>query len=62
MFLRDSHWRFKCFHTSTLKQVSEKLKPFFKELEHCFLDESTTIESATFQYKTSLSKANVNAN
>ena len=42
------------FETSVLKT-----KNFFQKLEDCFLVESNTTESATYPYKTTLSKANV---
>ena len=35
---------------------------FFKKLEYCVLVESAKTENATFPYKTTLSKANVNKN
>ena len=38
------------------------MKTFFEKLEDCFSVESTTIESATFPYKTVLSKANFKTN
>ena len=45
------------FNTFTLKNISEKQKPFFKKkLEHHFGVESTTIESITYIYKSTLSK------
>ena len=48
------------FNTLTLKQIFWKTKTFFKKLEYCFLVESTRTESASFQYKTARSEANVN--
>ena len=48
------------FNVLTLKQVFWQTKAFFAKTEVPFLVESTTIESATFPYKTDLSKANVN--
>ena len=36
-----------------------KRKTFSEKLEYCFLVESTTIERATFPYKTDLSHADV---
>ena len=41
---------------------SEKQKDFFKKMERRFLVETPTMESATFPYKTGLSKANVETN
>ena len=38
------------------------MKTFFKKPEYCFLAESTTIEDASFPYKTAISEANVKAN
>ena len=56
-------WRsldiFNVFNSLVLKQVLRKTKTFFKNLEDCLLVQSTTNESATFPYKTGLSKANV---
>ena len=51
------------FNTLNLKQVLWKTnKIFFKKLECRFLVQSITNESATFPYKTALSKANVKTN
>ena len=44
------------------KKVFWKSKTFLRKLEYCFLLESTTIENATFPYKTTLSKANIETN
>ena len=38
------------------------MQTLFKKLEYLLLVESTKIENATILYKTTLSKANVNAN
>ena len=46
------------FHYSNF----EKTKSFLEKLEYRFLVESTAIESATFLYKTALSKANFKTN
>ena len=48
--------------TLTLKQVFWKTKHFLKKLGYRLLVERTTTGSASFPYKTSLSKANVKAN
>ena len=50
------------FNTFTLKQIFWKTKIFFKKLECWFLVESTMIQTATFPYKTALSKANIKIN
>ena len=55
-------WDFELFTYLILKQVFWKTKTFFKELEYCFIDEHTMIESATFLYKTSLPKTNYKTN
>ena len=47
------------FNTLTLKQIFWKRKIFFKQLEYRFLVESTKNETASFPYKTAISKANV---
>ena len=44
-------------NTLTLKQLSWKTKAFLEKLKFSFLVECTTIESARFPYKTTLSKA-----
>ena len=46
------------FDTNFLK--NENL--FFKKLENSFVDNSTTIESVTYPYKTALSEANFKTN
>ena len=38
------------FNTLNLKQIFWKTKTLFKNLEYCFLIESTKIENATFPY------------
>ena len=38
------------------------MKTFFKQLENCFLAESTKIENALFWYKTAILEANVKTN
>ena len=45
-----------------MKQIFWKTKTFFKKPEYCFLAESTTIEDASFPYKTAISEVNVKAN
>ena len=50
------------FNTLALKKVSCKTKIFLKKLEYRFSIQSTTNESTTFPYKTTLSKANVKTN
>ena len=67
--LRDRHdfmWQLveilNVFNTLTLKQIFWKRKPFFKELKHRFLVESTKIENASFSCRTALSEANVKTN
>ena len=50
------------FNALTLKQIFYQTKTFSDKLEHRVLVQSTTIKSATFPYKTALSKANDNTN
>ena len=50
------------FNTLTLKQILWKTKTFSKKLEYRFLVESTSIESASFPYKTVMSEANIKTN
>ena len=50
------------FNTLTLKKIFWKMKSFFKQLENCFLAESTKIENALFWYKTAILEANVKTN
>ena len=50
------------FNTLTLKQIFWKTKTFFKNLEYCFLVETTEIENTSFPFKTALSETNVKAN
>ena len=63
--LRDRHvfiWQWvklsNVFNTLALKQIFWKTKTFFKKLEHCFLVETTEIESTSFLFKTALSETN----
>ena len=67
--MRDRHifiWQsldiFNVFSTLTLKQIFWKMKTFLKNLEHCFLIESTKIETVSFPYKIALSEATVKIN
>ena len=53
---------FELFQYLTLKQIFWKRKTFFKNLECCFLVESTKMENASFPYKNGLSEASVNTN
>ena len=50
---------FQCFNCETSFLKNEKKNS--KNMEHHTLIESTSIESATFRYKTDLPKANVKA-
>ena len=50
------------FNTLTLKQILWKTKAFFEKLEYRLLVESTKIKTASFLYKTAISKANVKTN
>ena len=50
------------FNTLNLKQIFWKTKTLFKNLEYCFLIESTKIENATFPYNIALSEANIKTN
>ena len=50
------------FNTLTLKQIFSKTKTFFKNLEYCFLVETTKIENALFPLKTAPSEAIVKTN
>ena len=59
VFMWQSLDIFNVFNSLVLKQVLRKTETFFKKLEDCLLVQSTTNESATFPYKTGLSKANV---
>ena len=54
------HWKFfERFQQLNLKHNFLKTKTVLKRLEYRFLFECTTIENATFRYKTVLSKANI---
>ena len=53
---------FERFQTLTLKQIFWKTKTFVKKPDDSFLVDSTSIESASFPYKTALSEANVKTN
>ena len=44
------------------KKILKNENLFFKKLENSFVVESTTIERATYPYKTALSEANVKTN
>ena len=50
------------FNTLTLKQILWKTKTFFKNLEYCFLVETTKIDNRSFPFKTTLSEAIVKTN
>ena len=50
------------FNALTLKQVFWEIKTFFEKLEYRLTVESTMIESATFLFKTAMSKVNVKTN
>ena len=50
------------FNAVTLKHIFWETKTFFKNLEYCFLVESTKIENASFLYKTAMPETNVKTN
>ena len=62
VFMLESVGIFYDFNTLTLKKIFWKMKTFFKQLENCFLAESTKIENALFWYKTAILEANVKTN
>ena len=54
---------FECFQYFDFEtNFLENENLFFKKLENSFVVESTTIERATYPYKTALSEANVKTN
>ena len=59
MFLCDNYVSFEHFQYFNFEQIFWKRKTFFEKLEYCFLVERTTIENASFPYKTFISEANV---
>ena len=61
-FVSQSVEMFNVFNTLTSKQIFWKTHTFLKQLEYCFLVESTKIESASFPYKTAMSEVNVKKN
>ena len=63
VFMWQSVEIFNVFSTVTLKQVYWKTKTFFKKNRSTvFLNESTSIENASFPYKTVISKTTVKTN
>ena len=62
-FLCDNHWKFSMFSILNFEtNFLKKENLFFKKLENSFIVESTTIESVTYPYITSLSEASVKTN
>ena len=59
MTISGNFERFQYFSFETNSLENENL---FQKLEYRFLVESTMIESASFPYKTAISKANVKTN
>ena len=72
MFLCGNYWKFwtvdffknflNSFQYLNFETDILENKNFLKKLEHCFLVESTKIESALFPYKTAISEATVKTN